>query len=635
MKLFLCTYFLATSVCLWAQNPDFSIKNIPDSLKINANAIIRFEQNDIRITSQRNLFNKLKRVVSVFNEKGMAAINAVAFYDNRQDVNFIEAKIYDESGNEQRKFKKRDFRDQSVYDGFSIALDGRVLFLDYTPPKYPFTVVFECETQSSNTAFIPSWQPVSDFYLGIEKCIFNIYCPKELGLHIKEANLKNFNIQKNMADGLQTSYVLSNLPAQKREDYSVSTQEIYPWVMFGIENFNLEKIDGLAKNWDEFGQWYYNKILKDTDELPEETKVKVRNLTSGVQDPLEKAKIIYNYVQQKTRYVSIQLGIGGWRPMPAKDVDRLGYGDCKALTNYTKSLLDAVDVKSYHTLLFAGENVAKNIESDIVSIQGNHMMLAIPYGDKYIWLECTSATTPFGYQANFSDNRKVLVVKPNQSEIVNTKSYLNADNSQRSSGTMKINEKGDVFGDLSMISSGANYDKRYRVSMNSSLEQEKHYKHYFDYINSLKIDPVKFVNNKAEISLTENIHFSATKYADVIGNRMMVPVNLFNRFSDSPKRIRNRKTPFEFSKGFSDFDQIKIELPDGYALESNMQPQNITNKFGTYQSEIKILDEKHLLFTRAFSVNQGRYENTQYEECRLFLEQVVKLDQSKIVLTKK
>jgi hypothetical protein len=61
------------------------------------------------------------------------------------------------------------------------------------------------------------------------------------------------------------------------------------------------------------------------------------------------------------------------------DVDRLGYGDCKGLTNYTKALLEAVDVPSYNTILY-GDSYKKDIESDFVSMQGNHMILAIPYG---------------------------------------------------------------------------------------------------------------------------------------------------------------------------------------------------------------------------------------------------------------
>lgn len=72
------------------------------------------------------------------------------------------------------------------------------------------------------------------------------------------------------------------------------------------------------------GLWFSEKILAGTGELPEETKIKIRSLTENEKDPIKKARIVYNFVQQRSRYVSIQEGIGGWKPMMAKDVDRLG-----------------------------------------------------------------------------------------------------------------------------------------------------------------------------------------------------------------------------------------------------------------------------------------------------------------------
>lgn len=635
MKRIVLALLFFTPIAGLAQKNEWPVSLIPDSLTVNADAVVRLDLQDVKIVSQRMMYLHHKRVVTVFNEKGMRAVDAVAFYDNRQEVNAIEARVYDDQGNELRKIKRKDFRDQSVYDGFSIALDGRILFLDYTPPKYPITIVFDCETQTSNTAFIPVWQPISDFYVSTQKSRVHLTCPVTLGMHVKEAHFEKFPIQKEVSGSGEWTYELNQIPAQKKETYSPDAREIYPWVMFGIENFNLEKIDGFAKDWTEFGKWYYTQVLAGTDELPEETKLKMRALVSGVTDPIEKAKIIYNYVQQRSRYVSIQLGIGGWRPMPAKDVDRLGYGDCKALTNYTKSLLEAVGVTSYHTLLFAGNNGPKNIEEDVVSVQGNHMMLAVPDKDHYIWLECTSQTTPFGYQANFSDDRKVLVVKPDRTEIVHTKRYLNTDNTLKTIGEFKVDSMGDIHADLTMISNGNIYDQRARVMSKTKLEQEKYYKNYFRHLNNLKIESLQLDNRKNEVVCTEHIGFSTLKYAELAGNRMMIAVHAFHRFSDSPKRIRNRKTPFEFTSGFLNTDEIKIELPEGFEIESIPTSKTITHKFGTYQLSIQRMDEKHLLCKRQFSINSGRYPKEEYEDCRQFLEQVEKLDQSKVVLIKK
>ena len=93
-----------------------------------------------------------------------------------------------------------------------------------------------------------------------------------------------------------------------------------------------------------FGSWMHQNLLEGTDEISQETQQKIRTLIGTETDLIQKAKIIYQYVQDKTRYVSIQLGIGGWKPITAYEVDRLGFGDCKALTNYTSALLNIVNV---------------------------------------------------------------------------------------------------------------------------------------------------------------------------------------------------------------------------------------------------------------------------------------------------
>ncbi|MEG2100738.1 MAG: DUF3857 domain-containing protein [Flavobacterium sp.] len=630
---FITLFFLSFVSISFAQKSEYSILTISDSLKENANSIVRLNQIDITISSQRNMNIKTQRVVTVLNEKGINAVNAYEIYGKNSSVKNIEAFILDGFGNEIKKIKRKDFKDQSAISDGTLISDNRNLYLNYTPISYPFTVVYNSETETSTTAFIPSWMPITEYNSSVEKNILNVKCLPNLGLRKKEYQFENFKINKITDSDSQLTYVASNILAQRYEDYSPSFSDLYPKVMMGLEFFNLEGVDGNAKTWQEFGKWWSDKILVGTDEISDETKDKMRALVGAEQDPLKKAKLIYDYLQKKVRYVSIQEGIGGWRPMKASDVDRLGYGDCKALTNYTKALLKSVNVESYYTKLY-GDNYKMDIKSDFVSQQGNHIILAIPSGETYTWLECTSQDDPFGYQGVFTDDRDVLVVKPEGGEIVRTKIYEDKGNSQIGKGTYTINESGDFLGALKIDSRGSQYAAKSRVETLQPNEKEKHYKEYWDNINNLKLSKIAFTNDKENIRFIEDVQISAPNYGQISGNKIIFVLDAFNQYSGNVKRIRNRKNPFQIQRGYLDTDEIEINLPAGFSIEFLPQNYELKGKFGEYKTEIIKKDNNKLIYKRSMLLNNGKYSNKEYDEYRLFMEQVSRNDNAKIILTK-
>lgn len=623
----LCIY----SSIVFSQELDYSIKSIPDSIKQYANAVIRFNQLDILITSQDNMKITTKRVVSVYNEKGIGAIDAIEGYDKSTKVTSIEAIVFDENGKEIKRIKRKDFRDQCVIEGSTLFSDNRILFLNYTPTQFPFTIVFTSEIETSNTAFIPRWTPLIDYNVSLEKSVLNVNCLVDLGFKKKEINFSNFNIQKRKDTSSQLSYELTGVVAKKSEDFSVSNL-IFPNLMMGLEKFHLEGVNGNAKNWKEFGKWYSEKILAGTTDLPEDTKANIKKLVGDEKNIIKKAKIIYQYVQGKSRYVSIQVGIGGWKPMLASDVDRLGYGDCKALTNYTKALLDVVGVPSYNTLLYGG-NAKTNIESDFVSMQGNHMILCIPNDNNNIFLECTSQDSPFGYLGTFTDDRDVLVVQSDGGEIVRTKIYEDMDNSQISNGSYSISSTGDFSGKINILSSGSQFNKKSQIQTFLPHQKERYYKEYWDNINNLKLEKMNFVNDKEKVQFTEEVALSATHYAGIINDKMMFEMNAYNHTSGNINRIRNRKTPFEIQRGYVDKDEIAIELPDLFAIEFLPTNFELNTKFGEYKTEIIKTSNTSLLYKRTMYLKKGLYTNKEYDDFRLFMEQVAKNDEAKIILT--
>lgn len=107
------TFFLFTLISS-AQKSEYAITKIADSLKENANAVVRLDQMDITIASQRSMDIKTQRVVTVLNEKGLGEIDAYQHYDKTTSVKSVEAIVYDAFGNEIKKIKRKDFRDQSA-----------------------------------------------------------------------------------------------------------------------------------------------------------------------------------------------------------------------------------------------------------------------------------------------------------------------------------------------------------------------------------------------------------------------------------------------------------------------------------------------------------------------------------------
>lgn len=622
--------FFIFSLPVFSQE-NFSTLTISSNLKENANAVVRYDRTDIEISSRKSMNVLKRRVVTVYNESGLGSINAAEYFDEATSVKSIEAHVYNSMGEEIKKIKKKDFKEQSA-TGSSIITDSRIIYLDYTPVQYPFTIVYESEIQSSNTAFIPSWNPAGDFYTGIEKSVFTIQYNPELGFRHKEYNFENLNLIAEEA-GNKLSLSIENIPAFKHEEY-MPYAKILPKALFSLSKFTLEEVEGQSDSWESFGLWMYNTLLTGTDELSEETVAKIKNLTSSETDTLKKARMVYEYMQSKTRYISIQLGIGGWKPMTAMDVDRLGYGDCKALSNYTRALLKAVGIDSYYTIIYAGGD-KNDIRSDFVSMQGNHAILAIPYKGDYVWLECTSQTIPFGFQGRFTDDRLALLVKPEGGEVVRTHVYEEEENSQFSKGSYTITAGGGITGQLNITSKGTQYDTKYYLVSKSEEDLHKRYKSYFGNINNLKLTRTDILNDKKSLKFTEDISLEAEDYCSTSGNRIMFVVNAFNQYDNVPQRYRKRINPFEVDRGFHDFDEVVINLPEGFEIEAVPQPVEIKEKFGEYRVECTVVSPSQLLYKRTLITNSGLFEKDDYELYRQFREKIARNDNSKVVLVKK
>ena len=631
LKFRLSSILLFISFISLSQTEDlFNANLIPDELKTKANAVIRLNELKVEIKSQEELHIVQKRIVTVLNEKGNYAVHAYSGFDRYNKIKKIEARIFDEYGNQIKKNRKKDFIDQSAVDGGTLYSDSRVLFMGYTPISYPYTVEFICEIETSNTAAIPTWRPINSYYTSIQKDIYTFYDNADLGLRFKEKNLNEFNVEKSISTN-SLKYTLENVKAMEPEELSPSFAKFAPQVLIAVENFSFYGVKGKAKNWLEFGNWVNEELLAGRNTVTSETKEYILSVTKGIEDPVEKAKKVFEFVQNNTRYISVQVGIGGVQPISALEVDELKYGDCKGLTNYTKSLLDIAGVESYYSIVEAGNEII-DLEDDFASLeQGNHIILAIPNKDDLLWLDCTSQIHPFNFIGDFTDNRNVLVVKPESSEIIKTVNYTDSLNHQFTNAEIALDSYGSIKSHITMKTKGIRYDNRFWIEREATKGVLEYYKEYWDNINNLEIIDYKFNNDKSSVEFIEDLNVQANNYASSTGERILFKPNIFNQNSYVPNRYRNRKLPLVLQRGYLDEDNFSISIPNGFEVEALPDNISIKNKFGEYLIEISVADNK-ILYKRKFLRKEGQYPKTSYKEYREFRKIVAKGDNSKIVL---
>ncbi|MFC0604111.1 DUF3857 domain-containing protein [Winogradskyella pulchriflava] len=629
-KFTLFTFFTFIFFFSFSQTDDvYNALLVPAELKVKANAVVRFEKTTVEIQSIDEIKVTTKRITTVLNKYGNRHINAGEGYDDNTKIQDIEARVFDEMGDEIKKIKERDFIDVSAVSDFSIYEDNRVKYLKYTPINYPYTVEYTSEVVHKNTAFFPEWKPIDDYYVSVQHSEYEIINTAGISIKSKKANFDDFNIQ----EVSEHHFIAENINGVKYEAYTPELKSLLPRYRVALKTFSMVGVEGVNNNWNEFGKWMYDKLLTGTDNIPEERIAEVKQLTAGVDDKIERAKIIYKYMQDKTRYISIQVGIGGWKPMMADDVDKLGYADCKGLTNYTKALLEAVDVPSFYTVVYGGNGI-RSIDNEFSAIEGNHVILCVPNEDENIFLECTSQTNPFGFIAGFTDDRDVLLVKPEGGEIVHTKVYEADDSVQKTMATINLDDTGGFTADVSIATTGFQYNLHEGIEKKTERDQKLHYQEYWDNINGLTIDNIAIENDKDNIIYQENVKLSSANYASKSGTRLIFQPNMFNKVTNIPPRYTERKLEFKIDRAFKDVDEFIIQLPENLKLEAMTEGKTIDNKFGKYEFKLEALEDNKIKYTRTYILNKGSYEKEDYKAFRDFRKQIVKHDKTKIVLIK-
>jgi len=606
--------------------------SIAQELKKNASAVIRNYSHTYELKNYGNAIEEINIAITILNKAGKDFSNLFLPYDNNTEIISLSGDIYNQFGFHATDLKKDEIRDYNYTSGGHLYDDIRVKVVEPAALSYPYTVEYKYVKEQKGIIGYPSYFPIDNYEISVEKSEFTFKFPIGSKIRYRERNIES-GCREESVDGDINVYKWSfkSLPAIEDEPYSPWLHEIVPNVILAPHQFSYEGISGKMDNWENYGKWIYD-LIKDRDELPEKRVTEIKSLISGISDTAKIVSTLYKYMQGHTRYVGVQMGLGGLQPFPAKTVSEVGYGDCKALSNYMKAILKVADIKSYYTTIGSGrKNPGITMIDFPAKNYSNHAILCVPVSNDTIWLECTSQDMPCGYLGSANNNKTVLLVTENGGKLARTPVISQSQNFQFRKAIVKIDSTGKVEAEVKTRYGGEQYDNIYSILDEKPEEQKKALYKSFD-LSGVAIKEFSFSNIMKPIpEATEDIAFSVNKYAAKTKNRLFIPLNILNRHTYIPPNLNKRTTPVIKRMSFHDVDTITYDLPSGYVYESLPGNKSFKSVFGEYNTFVESGDNQ-IQYIRELIINKGEYPAESYDDLIEFYRNISRADRVKIVL---
>ena len=608
--------------CILAIDAQYSIFEIPDSL-MTGSAVIRREASTLTVYSPKEYTFEYQAVITILQEDSDLT-NLMVYYGKYSKAKILSARIYDASGREVRSIKKDEIDDRSAIDGFSVANDARYLYADLSYPEYPYTIEISYRQEHKQTMAYPGWRlPIG---ASAQEVSFTLNQPEEMTIHVQSSNVR-FNTEESLDKSTRTrSWTATNIRGTEAEYFAPPYYTYQPYLTVSPSRFQVEGYTGSMDSWNRFGKFMY-EINKGRATLSPEMAEKVQTLIAEAESDREKIEILYAYLQKHMRYVSVQIGIGGWQSFDARYVEENQYGDCKALSHFMKGMLAEAGIEAHCVLIRNGRD--RPPMDSIADSYFNHMILRVPREE--MWLECTNSTIPAGYLGKGNSDRPVLLITPDGGAVHQTPAAALVNNSISTIDSIIFDQSGEVLLVGSAVYEGAAHEVCRLVEFYLATdEQEKHFLQHFPQ-SVEKLHRLEYRSDQEKPVSECHYAMDLSKFGSKSGKRLFIPINPVRPFHNPFPVDEKRQLDIYYDSRKIEHNTITFIIPEGYEVEHVPATKNWNSEYGIFEMEAAV-HGKTITITRKHQHLMFDAPAQDYSEVRAFFKKIEKADRSKIVL---
>lgn len=381
-----------------------------------------------------------------------------------------------------------------------------------------------------------------------------------------------------------------DIPEFEGEEDMPSSLYFMPHLIYYIKSYEIAgKREELLGTPEKLYQWYYSitKDINKTDQtaLKSKTLELIKDKSSG----LDKARAIYQWVQQNIHYVAFEDGMGGFVPREASDVYQKLYGDCKDMANLLNQMLQYAQLDS--NLTWIGTRSKPYKYADVPTpLVDNHMITNVVIDGKSYFLDATDKFCPFPFPSAFIQGKEAMIGKTEKDfkiEIVpEVESIRN-----KTTIAMKMNlENNSLVGEAITTVSGLK--KSYLLNHLSANNQKENeiWKNILTENNQkiqLEIQELQ-KNDYQEQPSKANFKLKLENgVKDVNGKLLLKPLLLFP-LKESLVDIEKRKLSIDNELAHVYEIQYEYQLPLDYKVEFLPENAKTENDLGSFDIQYKV-----------------------------------------------
>ena len=445
------------------------------------------------------------------------------------------------------------------------------------------------------------------------------------------------------------SWELRGLPPIEPEALSPPVSSLAPWlaVTYAAPENGKPGAGHAFSSWAEVSRWM-TELSDPQMTLDDNLAGKAKQLTTNARNELERIQAIGRFVQS-VNYVSIQIGIGRYRPHPATEVFTKSYGDCKDKANLMRAMLKPLGIKAHLVLIYSGDPTHVREEWPSPS-QFNHCIIAIKVSDetqaqtvinspalgRLLIFDPTDDNTPVGDLPDHEQGSFALIVAGDAGALVKMPATPPEANRLEREASVTLGPDGTIVASVQENAVGQSaVDERRRFRGLSRPDYVKRIERWVSRgASGATVSKVEPADLAPEGKFALHVDFTAPRYGQVMQERLLVfKPAIVSRRDALDLTGGTRKQPVVLiSYAYSEI--VHVKLPAGFDVDELPDPVKMDAAFGSYETGYQVKDGQ-LLFSRKMVVRASTIPATDYQKVQTFFERIRAAEQSPVVLARK